>query len=225
MEADCTSEHHPCLVALSEATRRAVFPPDLVHNAVISPGAQVAVVACWVKKKKTMSTEKIFFSWVVFSNTGDGGGGADEGGGGEARNEAGKGVVGPSSTNAATQERTETARRGKLDRGKAVRTEWHGRGETQWLLHISHYKITRGWGKKSSRWRTACTLVNVILLLMTSNDCQRRLVRFDTATPPQWRCCNWTRSEFCNDALRCLLSCMVCNAPWIHEPCWLRCGA
>lgn len=150
-----------------------------------------------------MSTEKIFFSWVGFSNTGDGGGGTEEGGGGEARNEAGKGVVGPSSTNAATQERTETARRGKLDRGKAVRTEWHGRGETQWLLHISHYKITRGWGKKSSRWRTACTLVNVILLLMTSNDCQRRLVRFDTATPPQWRCCNWTR--FCNEALRCLL--------------------
>lgn len=62
MEADCTSEHHPCLVALSEATRRAVFPPDLVHNAVISPSAQVAVVACWVKKKKTMSTEKNFFS-------------------------------------------------------------------------------------------------------------------------------------------------------------------
>lgn len=52
IEADCTSEHHPCLVALSEATRRAVFPPDLVHNAVISPGAQVAMMACWVKKKK-----------------------------------------------------------------------------------------------------------------------------------------------------------------------------
>lgn len=35
----------------------------------------------------------------------------------------GKGVVGPSSTDAATQQRTETARRGELDRGKAVRTE------------------------------------------------------------------------------------------------------
>lgn len=41
----------------------------------------------------------------------------------EGHNEAGKGGLGPSSSNAAPQERTETARRGKLDRGKAVRTE------------------------------------------------------------------------------------------------------
>lgn len=42
----CTSEHHSSLVALSEATRRAIFPPYFVHNAVISPSTQITVMAC-----------------------------------------------------------------------------------------------------------------------------------------------------------------------------------
>lgn len=64
IEADCTSEHHPCLVALLEATRWAVFPPDLVHNAVISPGTQVAMMACWVKKHFSFSFFKAEFFWI-----------------------------------------------------------------------------------------------------------------------------------------------------------------
>lgn len=93
-----------------------------------------------------------------------------------------------------------------------MRTEWHGRGETQWLLHISHNKITgEGWKEKSSRWRTTCTRVNVIQSLMTSNNCQRRLfVRFDSATLPQ-RCCNGLGLS-CPDAF-CLVR--FGNTQWI----------
>lgn len=45
----CTSEHHSSLIALSETTRRAIFPSDFVHNAVITPSAEITMVACWAK--------------------------------------------------------------------------------------------------------------------------------------------------------------------------------
>lgn len=41
-----TSEHHSRLVALSEAAGGAILPPNFVHNAVIPPSAEVAVMAC-----------------------------------------------------------------------------------------------------------------------------------------------------------------------------------
>lgn len=39
-----TSQHHPGLIAFSETTRRTVLPPDLIHNAVIPPGAQIVMM-------------------------------------------------------------------------------------------------------------------------------------------------------------------------------------
>lgn len=40
-----TSEVHPGLEALAHAARRAVFPSDLVDDAVVPPGAKVVVLA------------------------------------------------------------------------------------------------------------------------------------------------------------------------------------
>lgn len=49
-----TSKVHPGLETLPYTTRWTVFPPDLVNDAVISPGAQVVVLTyremrrvCW----------------------------------------------------------------------------------------------------------------------------------------------------------------------------------
>lgn len=44
-----TFQIHPGLEAFPEATGRAVLPPDLIDDAVVSPGAQVVVLACGVK--------------------------------------------------------------------------------------------------------------------------------------------------------------------------------
>lgn len=46
-----TSEVHPGLQTLSYAARRAVFPSDLVDDAVVPAGAQV-VVLTWVEGRR-----------------------------------------------------------------------------------------------------------------------------------------------------------------------------
>lgn len=102
-----TSEHHPCLVALSKTTRRTIFPSDFINNAVIPSSTQVVMVT-YPKWKKLHCLNKYTNNLKIenFKNT------------------------------RGREKREKTEQGGEWIGLKADRAEWHGHGKTQWLLHI-----------------------------------------------------------------------------------------